>query len=264
MTFTLKIAFLFLLGVKLLAVSAMADEPPMQDNLDLKNSLTDSWPSPVDDQENHAYFLVDLLEHRWTDAQDDALRWDVFGWYGGDRNRLWVKSEGRQSTSTNLGYAEVQALYGRLISPFIDLQVGVRHDLLWEDGSENSRSFGVVGFQGLAPYRFEIEPIFYISQDGDLSARFTGTYDFFLTQRLIIQPRIEGNAALQEVKSFGIGSGLNDSEIGLRLRYEISREFAPYIGVTSGRSFGGTASIVRAEGREVSESSLVAGVRMWF
>ncbi len=122
----------------------------------------------------------------------------------------------------------------------------------------------VVGFEGLAPYWFEMEPAVFVSQDGDISARVTTTYDMFVTQRLIAQPRIEVNAAVQEVPEFGVGSGLNDLDLGFRLRYEIRREYAPYIGVSWQRRFAGTADLARLAGATVSDLAAVGGLRVWF
>ncbi len=193
------------------------------------------------------------------------MTWDVFGWHGGDYNRLWIKSEGSASTRNSSGDGDFQLLYGRLISRYFDFQLGFRYEQLWNDeGSDHSRGFGVIGFQGLAPYYFDIEPTLFVSQDGDVSARFTATYDILLTQRLILQPRIEGNAAVQDNEKFSVGSGINNVEAGLRIRYEFKREFAPYIGINYGRRFGETADFARMDDEDTQDWSFVSGVRLWF
>lgn len=223
-----------------------------------------AWPDPVDDKVPHSLLLAEIFEYKWNEGDDEA-RWDVYGWVGGDYNRLWIKSEGKASTGEASGEGDVQLLYGRFISRYFDLQIGYRYEQLWsKDGPDRSRSFGSFGIQGLAPYYFDIEPTLFISQDGDVSARFTGTYDILLTQRLILQPRIEGTAAVQDNEEFGIGSGINDIEAGIRVRYELQREFAPYVGIIYGRSFGETADLARLESEDTQKWSLVAGVRFWF
>ena len=223
------------------------------------------WPSPVSDSENYSYTLIDLLEHRFNNNGSNTLRWDVEGWRGGDYNRFWFKSEGRTTLSTSgNGYGEIQALYGRLIAPYTDFQVGLRYDQYWGRQRGKGRAFLAVGVQSLVPFRFDIEPVLYISQNGDLSARFTGTYDTYITQRLILQPRIETKISLQKRESFGEGTGFNDIELGLRLRYEIRREFAPYIGINWEQSLGQTANFARRAGDPTSQLSLVAGIRGWF
>ena len=215
-------------------------------------------PPPVSDDEDLTYLLLDRLEYGRY-----GLHWDAVGWHGGDVNRWWFKSEGDQSTRGFGGEADLQLLRGRLISPFLDLQYGFRYEQKW-GRSNPGRAFAAVGLQGLVPYRFDVEPTLFVSQEGDLSARFTATYDLLLTQRLILQPRLETNLALQQVDRFGVGSGLNDLELALLLRYEIRREFAPYVGLSWKRSFGGSADFLRREGEDVTRLQFVAGLRAWF
>jgi len=216
----------------------------------------------VHDSQVYTFVLIDQLEFRSGDA--DPVRWDAEGWIGGDWNKLWFKSEGEQRTATGGGEAEVQALFSRLITPFWDFQVGLRVD--GEYGGEVDRMRGLlaVGIEGLAPYWFDVEAALFVSHTGDISLRATSSYDLLITQRLIFQPRVEVNAAVQEVPEFGIGSGLNDFDLGWRLRYELRREFAPYVGISWGRQVGGTATLARAEGGQVSDFSLVGGLRVWF
>ena len=218
-----------------------------------------NFPEPVADNETYGSTQFDLFEYN-----SDALVWDVVGWRGKDKNRFWYKTEGRQGSRATGGEADVQALYGRLISPYYDFQVGVRYQHQRSRGGNASRFFAVLGLQGMAPYRYDIEPSLFISHRGDVSARFTATKDVLISQRAILQPRIEANAAVQKVEKFGVGSGLNDLSLGLRLRYEIRREFAPYIGVSWSRSFGGSADFARREGENPSRFSVVSGLRVWF
>ena len=223
------------------------------------------WPQPVADRQRFGYLLVDQLEYRLKSGVDETLRWDVTAWYGGDYNRLWLKTEGEWRTSGERGgEAEVQALYGRLIAPFWDFQVGLRCDQFSGAGFDRSRGFAVIGLQGLARYRFELEPALFVSQDGDVSARLTATYDLLLTQRLVLQPRLDFDAAVQAAKKFGIGKGANGVGLGLRLRYEITREIAPYIGVQWLNRLGETADLARRGGGNAEDLALVFGVRLWF
>ncbi len=154
----------------------------------------------------------------------------------------------------------MQVLYSRFIAPFWDLQAGVRYDFR----PNPSRSFAVLGVEGLAPYWFEFEAAGFISDDGDVSARVEAEYEILFTQRLIAQPLLEVNLAAQDVEELGIGSGFTDIELGLRLRYEIRREFAPYIGLAWTRRLGNTADFARDEGEDVGDLAVVAGVRLWF
>lgn len=131
-------------------------------------------------------------------------------------------------------------------------------------GPDRARTFAVIGVQGLAPYWFEVTPALFISDDGDVSARLTASYDLLFTQRFIVQSRIEVNAAAQDARKFGVESGFNDVELGLRFRYEIRREFAPYIGVNWLRKLGDTADLAREEGDDVDALGVVVGFRLWF
>lgn len=221
------------------------------------------WPSPVKDNALQTFLLFDLFEFQHG-ANVDAARWDVLGWVGGDTERIWLKSEGRYNGILRAGEMDVQVLYGRLISPFIDFQAGFRYEqqLSWDNGL--GRPQAVVGVQGLVPYGMEAELAIFVSQNGDVSGRATLAQDFLLTQRLILQPRFEINAAVQSAAKYGVGAGVNDIEIGLRLRYEIVREVAPYVGVSWLKSFGETANLRSAAGENTSVFQLVAGIRMWF
>jgi copper resistance protein B len=226
------------------------------------------WPSPVNDQENHLFTLVDLLEYRPKQGGmglTDGFRWDMEGWYGGDYNRLWFKSEGQGDTAFKADYdVDFQLLYGRFIQQFYDFQVGARVETQSYRQSNVTRGLFAVGIEGLVPYDYDVEATLFVAQDGAVSGRLTLLKDLLLTQRLIAQLRFEANAAVQRVVAFTTGSGLNDLEFGIRLRYEIRREFAPYVGVSLDKSFGDTATLVREEGGQPSQVRFVTGVRMWF
>lgn len=205
--------------------------------------------------------LFDRLEYA-PDAEGDALSVDVTGWYGGAYDRLWYRADVEQPTVGNGGEGEAELFYGRLVTPYWDALAGVRVDQQW-GGEGKRRAHLAVGFIGLAPNRFELSPTLYLSQDGDLSARLEAEYQLLVTQQLVAEPELELNAALQEVPEFGVGRGLNDVELGLRFRYEFTRKFAPYVGYTWTRRFGGSAGFAREDGESVSDGSLVAGLRIW-
>lgn len=191
---------------------------------------------------------------------EDGYRWDGEGWFGGDVNRLTVKTEGEGGRRSGVGAAEVQALYSRAVGVYFNLQAGVRQDL----GRGPDRTYATIGFEGLAPYMFEVEGALFLSDKGDLLARAEGWYDQRVTQRLILQPRIELNFAAQDVPEQRIGSGLVDAELGLRLRYEIAREFAPYVGISWEGRAGRSADYARLAGDDPTSTSFVAGIRFWF
>jgi len=205
--------------------------------------------------------LLDQLEYApQTDGAPVTL--DAVGWYGGAYDRLWFRVEGEQLTTAWAGEVEAQLFYGRLVTPYWDALAGVRLDQRWGAGSP-TRAHLAVGLTGLAPLRFELSPTLFLSHQGDLSARLEAEYQLLVTQRLAAVPEVELNAALQEVPAWGVGRGLNDVELGLRLRYEIVREVAPYVGVIWHRRLGSAADLARAEGEEAAETLFVVGVRLW-
>ena len=223
----------------------------------------EDWPSPIDDNRIYYLLLLDQLEYRANDGEN-TFSWDATSWVGGDYQRLWIETEGDVGLDTGDGEAELQLLYGKLISPFFDFQAGIKYDQVYSSDGGPARASGVIGIQGLAPYLFELDTSLFVSQDGDISARFKAEYQLLLSQRLILQPEFETNIAIQQVEEFGVGSGLNDIELGLRLRYEISRQFAPYVGVNWTRQFGDTADLAEEEGGSTDNFALVAGLRLLF
>lgn len=217
----------------------------------------------VADDRVYTLLLFDELEYQ-QDGETNPVHWDAEGWIGGDFEKLWFKTEGEKTTSGGEGDAELQVLHSRLISGFWDLQVGLRLDGRYGGDVDRLRGLVAFGLEGLAPYWFEVEATVFLSHEGDISLRASATYDLFFSQRLIAQPRFEVNAAIQEVPEFGVGSGLNEIELGWRLRYEIEREFAPYVGISWIRRVGGAADLARNEGQDAGDLSLVGGIRVWF
>ncbi len=203
-------------------------------------------------------FLFDIAAARFRDGEN-GYQWDGEAWLGGDLNRIVIKSEGESYSDEEVEEAEVQAVYSRAIGPYFDFQAGVRHDFR----PEPSRTYVALGFEGLAPYWNEIEGTLFISDEGNLFARFEGRYDQLITQKFVLETVGEINLSAQDIEDEGIGSGLGDAELSLRLRYEIEREIAPYLGVSWKSTFGETARLARAGGEGNDHSSLLVGLRLW-
>jgi copper resistance protein B len=203
--------------------------------------------------------MLDRLEYR-AGKGADGYAWEGEGWIGGDIERFAFKSEGEGEIGGPLESAEIQALYSRAIGPWFNVETGIRHD--FRPGPQ--RTYAVAGIEGLAPYWFEVGAQAFISDKGDVHLRLEGSYDQRITQRLILQPAAEVNIAAQDVPELGIGSGFSDIELGLRLRYEFAREFAPYVGIEWERQLGDSARFARAAGHGVETTSFVAGLRFWF
>ena len=206
-----------------------------------------------------AQIMFNLAEAQFRNGRD-GFEWDGEGWYGGDIDRLWVKSQGDGTFGRSIDRAEVQALYSHAIDPYFNLQAGVRYDFK----PTPSRVYATVGIEGLAPNFFDLQGALFLSNKGELLARAEGYYDQRITQRLILQPRAELNFAAQSTPETKTGSGLSDAEIGLRLRYDIRREFAPYVGVQYRRAFGDTRTYLREAGEKPAGWSLLTGIRTWF
>lgn len=202
--------------------------------------------------------MIERLEARLGEGHDGWL-WDAQAWYGGDIDKLWFKTEGEGELSGPVEDAEAQLLWSHAIGPFWDLQAGVRLDI-----EPETRSHLALGVQGLAPYMFHVDAAAFLSDRGDLIARVEAEYDQKITQSLILQPRIEFKLAAQDIPERGIGAGLTKIEPGLRLRYEIRREFAPYVGVEYEAKVGQTADIARAAGDDPDALKFVVGLRAWF
>ena len=204
-------------------------------------------------------FLANLAEYQVRNGKN-GYRWDGELWVGGDLNRLVVKSEGEASFKDRVDSAEVQALFSRALDPYWNLQVGLRQDF----APKPVRTYAVLGIEGLAPNWLETEGALFLSDKGQLLGRVTGSYDQRITTRIILQPRVEANFSLQDMPHQRIGAGVSNLELGLRLRYEIKREFAPYVGVSWDRKLGKTADFARAAGEGTGGASFVAGIHFWF
>ncbi len=221
-------------------------------------SVSDDAMADMEDDPVLLTVILDQLEMRDIGG-DNALSWDGEAWLGKDLHKIWFKTDGER-TAGSTDEAELQFLYSKAIARYWDFQIGVRNEFK----PSPSRSWAAVGFKGLAPYFFDIDAAAFIGESGRTALRFEVEYDLLFTQRLILTPDIEINLYGQTDPDVGIGAGLSDLEAGLRLRYEIRREFAPYIGINWLRLFGNTADFARVAGKDTSEAQLVIGLRAWF
>ena len=202
---------------------------------------------------------VEQLEYRAGDGAD-IVAWDVNAWIGNDDHRLAFKSEGENPVGKKLEAAELQFLYRRPVSDFFDANLGVRHDLR----PEPARTYAVLGLEGLAKQFIETDANLFISETGDVSMRFEAETEWLLTQRLHLKPSAEIDIAFSEDARIESGAGINTLELGLRLQYEIKREFAPYVGIHYERKFGATANHAREEGEDTDSLFFAAGIHFWF
>ncbi|GEM_PF-1458111 len=203
-----------------------------------------------------ASLLFDQFEV--SNETDNPISWEMNAWIGTDWHKLYFNSEGKQVNGK--GESENQLLYSRPIAPFWDLQAGLEVDLN-EESKQNS--WAAIGIQGLAPYFFETTA-YLIANDQNVGFKLDAEYEALFTQRLILTPQFKLNAYSADQTQYGIGSGLSSTELGLRLRYEISRKFAPYIGIKWSKAYGKTADLITTGGGEAENSSAVAGIRFWF
>lgn len=205
------------------------------------------------------FIQADRLEYQVLDDEELFLL-DANAWYGGDINKLWIKAEAEYLPEASaLEEAEVQALWSRAVSPYFDVQAGLRQDF-----EPDGRTHAVLGLQGLAPYLFEVDAAAFLSTQGDFTVRIETEYELVLTQRLILQPRAELGLSAQDVPELEIGSGVTTLDAGLRLRYEVVREFAPYVGIEWQKRFGETADFLEAAGESPERTALVIGIRAWY
>ena len=210
------------------------------------------------DEHSFGSVLFDRLERAYG-RDGDATSYDAQAWFGRDYNRLVLKAEGEYAGG-RLEDARTEVLWGHAIASYWDTQLGVRFD----SGEGPNRTWAALGIQGLAPYWFELDLTGYVGEEGRTALRLSAEYELLLTQRLVLQPRLEANLYGKSDEARGIGSGLSDAVAGLRLRYEVNRQFAPYVGVEWASKFGQTADLAKADGNPRSETLWVAGVRFWF
>jgi copper resistance protein B len=211
----------------------------------------------MDMDDDAPLLMVRADELEWRKGGEDELFWDMSAWYGNDYNKAWFKSEGEAGDATE---SRLELLWDRVIARWWSMQAGIRHDV--NEGP--SRTWAAVGVQGTAPYWFEVEATAYVGDEGRTALRLAMDYELLLTQRLVLEPEFELSIYGQRDPANGIGSGVSSSELGLRLRYEVRRELAPYVGVAWTRSYGNTADLARAEQIDVDEVQWLLGLRAWF
>lgn len=203
---------------------------------------------------------IEKLEVQDADNNEDKpTLLDAYAWIGKDLHKLYIKTE-VERVAGDTEEAELQLLYSRALYPFWDLQLGWRRDF----DPQPERDWLAIGLQGLAPYMFEVDAVLFVGESGRMAARLDAEYEYMFTQRWVLSPEIEINAYSKDDITRGIGSGVADLSAGLRLRYEIRREFAPYIGINWNKQFGDTADITEAAGEDSSDTQLVMGIRAWF
>ncbi len=205
-----------------------------------------------------ALLQVDQLES-FAGRDEHGQRWELHGWYGNDDDKLLARSEGERSGG-RVAEGDIEALWSHAVAAYWDTTLGMRHDL----GDGRRRDWLAVGVRGLAPYWFEVEATGYVGRSGRTAALLRADYDVLFTQRLILQPELEVNLYGRDDPVHGVGRGLSDVQAGVRLRYEIRRELAPYVGVQFVRRLGRTADFARAAGQPVSDRQVVVGLRLWF
>lgn len=205
--------------------------------------------------------MVDKLEMRSADGSN-PVEWDADAWVGKDLNKLWFKTEGEYRDEI-IEKAEFQALYSRAVDPNWDMQVGARKDTYQEPGKPD-RNWLALGFKGLAPYNFEVDAALFLGEEGRSSLRFKTEYEILLTQKLVLVPELEMDFFGTNDPATQTGSGLSETELGVRLRYEIKREFAPYIGVNWSKLWGKTADYAREEDEDFDDVQFVTGISFWF
>ncbi len=210
-------------------------------------------------KESPLYFhaVMNQLEGRF--GINNNFRWSGEAWAGTDANRLWLRSEGAVNAHGDVEDSQQEILYDRPITPYFDLQAGLRGDIDFRTG----RTWAAFGVEGLAPYFFEVSATAYASDEGHYAAKLEGSTDLLITQRLILQPQIEMNFYTKDDPARGVGSGISDLDTGLRLRYEITRKFAPYIAVAYEGKFGTTADFGRVSRDKTSDFRFTVGVRVW-
>lgn len=252
---------LFILWLALCSTQAWAQTLPPEARDPYENAFGYDFadlPRPHAHHSNVGVLRVDRFEHAFMPG-DDATLYDLHGWYGGSFDRAVLKAEGEIARG-KVHTARSELLWSHAVAPFWDAQAGLRHD----SGVGPDRGWLALGFEGLAPYWFEVEATAYLGTAGRTALRLAASYELLLTQRLILQPRVEADIYGKRGTAPGHGTGLTDVVAGLRLRYEFNRQFAPYLGVERGGKVGNSADLVQAAGEKAMTTRWVAGLRFWF
>lgn len=227
-------------------------------------SMAEDVPMPfpgamhMDDDPVLSKLMINALEYRFGDNNENSLALDAEAWVGKDLNKLWLKAD-IESEDGEIAEAELQALYSRAIAPFWDFQVGVRKDF-----EPVSREWAVLGLKGTAPYQLDVDASLFFGKGGQVGARLNTEYELMLSQKTSLVPELGANFYTKDDQEAGIGSGLSDLDISLRLKHELKREFAPYIGINWSKSFGNKADMLKQSGEKTSDTQLALGVEAWF
>ena len=256
------IAAMLLVPMAAIAPAAMADEAVASESDEIRAVQQSVAAFPGHHAADPLLYkvMLDRLERDFSD-QGDYSYLEAQGWVGSSLRRLWVKGEATHRAG-NTSDASLEAYYSQAVSAYWDLQLGERHD--FADNEAPSRDWLALGLQGLAPYKFETSVTAYLGGAGRSALRLTGEYDFFITQRLILWPELELNLYGKDDPLRKVGAGLANGRLALRLRYEIRRELAPYVGVQWTRKFGATADYASRDNQTVHDMQVVAGVRLWW
>ena len=254
------------------ADDAAEDHPALPEGQTLDEVLVRAaqGPSPSDvktlhDDKFYAFWLFDQLEARAPPTGDVHLGWEDLGWVGGDLDRLWWKNEGEWLPADKLaGEMETDLLYGRLITPFWTVQAGAQYANEWSPESYEDTWAAALALQGLVPYKVELDASIYLSEELHLTSEVEAEYGLRITQRLLVQPRVDLGLSAQDIPGRNIGWGLTSADLDLRVRYEIRRELAPYLGVRGAFDIGRTAMMVKDDGGAPSRGLLLGGVRLAF
>jgi len=243
-------------------VGPQAGPPPMPTDFDADRYFgkreMDAARAQLAQEHGHiAWSKATFEKLEFRPGSPDGYAWEGRASFGGDIDRLVLKSRGEGDRKLERG--EVDVIWGRAISPWFNLEAGARQDL-----QHGGRTYGVIGVDGLAPFEFDLDAALFLSTHGDLSARVEAAHDYRLTDKLILEPRAEADFAASTVPSQEVGGGLSRFQLGLRLRYAIAPEFAPYVGVEHEQAVGRTARLVRATGEDPRDTRFVAGLRAWF
>ena len=249
------------------------ETPPLPENMTLDEVLDYSsgpppsqFPETVPDDRLYVFTMFEQLEYRMGDEDTpDHPGWEAWGWIGGDFNKFWWKNEGEAVfEGPDEGETETDLLYSRPVTPFWNFQIGVQYANEWTTDDYEDRWSGVIAFQGAAPFEVELDASLYVSEEADATVELEAEYDLRITQRLVLQPRAEIGFAARDIPERNLGAGITGTDLDLRLRYEIKREFAPYLGIRYQFLVGETENIAEASGEDTEQLFFLAGLRLAF
>jgi len=223
----------------------------------------DGFPDAINDNAIFSYAVLDQFEYRVPNHGEERLGWEGMAWIGYDYDRLWIEHEGERSVEgSEHGETETDLRYSRLVTAFWHAQGGVRYANDWADDVYADTWSVVVALQGVVPYMVEVDTSLALSEDGDLWFEAEGEYDLRVTQRLVLQPRADFSLFAQDIPEQHVGAGLGPVDLDVRLRYEFTRRFAPYLGIRYHVTVGETADLVEAAGEKTEQLVFLGGLRI--